>query len=494
MIHKNKKIKSCFSYQFYIYGYQYSLWKHVVILIAIGISVMILGVIMELNKYNIGVLIMLVIILTPIVVRNVYKNLNEQQRFMDIANYMEQLLYAFQRHSKILTTLEDTNVIFQESTIMYQRIKEAIQYIQQTYETDTLYQNAFAIIEKEYECSLLKRIHNFLLQVEIYGGEYEQSLAILIQERNRWVSRIVETQKQKKIVKRNMSVSVILAILIVCTMTLVVPESFAEIKNNWLVQVSTITVLGINLCIWTWVQCRLTGSWLNIERKLSEKETLQLYHAVKNYQPYSIKQNIIRAAILFSTVIVVMYSNKSVYVVASVGLICVWIFFKKRLSYQLKRKKLRREVKKVFPEWMLGISLLLQTDNVQVSLEKSIAECPLILREELFCMLEALEKDPISVQPYFQFFRVVEDTEIQSSMKMLYAMSQHGTKEMQGQILTLVERNVAMQDLGEKIVIEDYLTGMNIFILVPMVIGAFKMMVDMGILIVVLIQKTNTVF
>ncbi len=413
---------------------------------------------------------------------------------MNVANYMEQLLYAFQRQSKILTTLEDTKLVFEENTVMYKRVQEAINYIQNTYETDTLYQNAFRVIETEYSCSLLRRIHKFLIQVELYGGEYTQSLAILIQERNRWVSRTIEVQKQKKIVKRNMSVSVILAVMIVCTMTLVVPESFAKIKDNWIVQISTVLVLGANLAIWTWVQCRLTGSWLNVEKTVSDSQATRLYTTVKNYQPSSMKQDIIRGLILVATVGLVLYISKSFYMVAAISGICVILFFKDKLCYHSRKKKLCREVKKVFPEWMLSISLLLQTDNVQVSLEKSIAESPVILQEELFCMLEALEKDPISVQPYFQFFQMIEDTEIQSSMKMLYAMSQHGTKDMEEQILTLVERNVTLQDQGEKIIVEDFLAGMNVFILIPMIIGAFKMMTDMGVLIIVLIQKTNTVF
>ncbi len=46
--------------------------------------------------------------------------------------------------------------------------------------------------------------------------------------------------------------------------------------------------------------------------------------------------------------------------------------FYKHLLWKMDRKTVIREIEKVFPKWIINLSLLLQNDNVQVSLEKSL--------------------------------------------------------------------------------------------------------------------------
>ncbi len=78
MKHEKKQIKNRFSYQINIYGYQYSLWKHVLILIGIGTGIVVMGMAMELNAFNIGILLFIMTVLLPFIITNLYKNLSEQ--------------------------------------------------------------------------------------------------------------------------------------------------------------------------------------------------------------------------------------------------------------------------------------------------------------------------------------------------------------------------------------------------------------------------------
>ena len=91
--------------------------------------------------------------------------------------------------------------------------------------------------------------------------------------------------------------------------------------------------------------------------------------------------------------------------------------------YKSYRKELRKEVEKAFPDWLLGVSLQLQTDNVQVSIMKSIPSAPELLQEELIKLQENLEKHPDALEPYLDFFKILHISEVSSAMKMLYGLS-----------------------------------------------------------------------
>lgn len=146
---------------------------------------------------------------------------------------------------------------------------------------------------------------------------------------------------------------------------------------------------------------------------------------------------------------------------------------------------------KVFPDWMLGIALQLQTENVQVAMAKSLENAPYILEEELEILLRDIERDPLGIAPYLQFYKELELQEINSAMKMLYVMNQYGEEEMGQQIQILVERNTILQDASEKLKLEDYLSGMGIVILLPMLLGSGKMVVDMMLLVADLLDTTK---
>lgn len=150
-------------------------------------------------------------------------------------------------------------------------------------------------------------------------------------------------------------------------------------------------------------------------------------------------------------------------------------------TYKRSKKKLRKEVQKCFPDWLLGVSLQLQTDNVHVSIMKSIPSAPELLQEELINFQDNLEKHPDTLDPYLQFFRILQISEISSAMKMLYGLSAFGSEDSQEQIKALVNRNTLIMDHAEKLRMEDELAGVTFAMLAPMITGTIKMVVDLGL-------------
>ena len=54
----------------------------------------------------------------------------------------------------------------------------------------------------------------------------------------------------------------------------------------------------------------------------------------------------------------------------------------------------------------MNLSLQLQTDNVHVSLKKTIPDAPFILKQDLTRLVEEIEQQPNALQPYIRFMRV----------------------------------------------------------------------------------------
>ena len=149
--------------------------------------------------------------------------------------------------------------------------------------------------------------------------------------------------------------------------------------------------------------------------------------------------------------------------------------------YKKSKKKLRKEVQKAFPDWLLGVSLQLQTDNVHVSIMKSIPSAPELLQEELINLQDNLEKHPDTLDPYLMFFKQLQISEVSSAMKMLYGLSAFGAEDSQEQIKALVNRNTIIMDHAEKLRMEDELAGVTFAMLAPMITGTIKMVVDLGL-------------
>ena len=88
-----------------------------------------------------------------------------------------------------------------------------------------------------------------------------------------------------------------------------------------------------------------------------------------------------------------------------------------------------------------------------------------------------------------RFLKDYRNPDVQSAMKMLYALSSGNAGDVTKQVEELIDRNNAMMDKAEKLTQEDKIAGMKIYILLPSLLASFKLMVDMALLLVVFLQN-----
>lgn len=108
-------------------------------------------------------------------------------------------------------------------------------------ETDVM-RDSLQMIEREYACSRIKNVHDFIVHVEIYGGAIERPVELLLADKKRWEQRICGSMKER----RKMFVDIVMSIaasLLICGMILYLPVMEIDISKNLISQVLTIVVV-----------------------------------------------------------------------------------------------------------------------------------------------------------------------------------------------------------------------------------------------------------
>lgn len=471
-----------FNNEIHRYNADISNWQFIKFLLATYAGLIIFMIIFKLHIPYMAVILGIVTLFLPSIFLLNLRTNYEIKRFESVNAYLEQLLYSFRRKPKVLTALQDTVLLFQEEENEELRkvIEQAIEHIQNPEGNGDVYEEAFAIIEKDFGCKRMKKIHSFLRQVENAGGNIEESVEILLLDRNLWVDRITGLIMDKKKVNVNVTIAIGLSFVITAISLYMIPESFGIVDTKPS-QISTMVVFLLNGLIWYIVQRALSGSLLAADRDTPFEDLKQAYDVVMHDGIAKKKKTFMIAGFMIIAAGGAMTFLTNPMFGLPIAAFGVVLATQPKRMYKKSRKKLRKEVQKAFPDWLLGVSLQLQTDNVHVSIMKSIPSAPELLQEELINLQDNLEKHPDTLDPYLMFFKPLQISEVSSAMKMLYGLSAFGAEDSQEQIKALVNRNTVIMDHAEKLRMEDELAGVTFAMLAPMITGTIKMVVDLGL-------------
>ena len=148
---KKKKKESYFSLgalrrQVEAYGFKYSIkdfFKQLLFVYAI------LGFAAYMYKLKLPCYIVLALagaLLAPAMVKAQFRYLYEQQKFADVGDYLEQMIYSFMKRPKIREALLDTSQLL-ESRKIKEKVDKAIEFIDSS-DSENLYEDAFAIMRR----------------------------------------------------------------------------------------------------------------------------------------------------------------------------------------------------------------------------------------------------------------------------------------------------------------------------------------------------------
>lgn len=425
------------------YGYVFDMRKSFVRYGVAAAASFLLGWYFSLGGWYLLALCVWVCLLLPFFLRNLYKNRYEQQRFSDVNIYMEQFLYSFQKSGKILTTLEDVTQLFEEGR-MRDTLLLAREHILHTYEEEQVELQALEIIEEAYPASQIRMMHRFALQVEKNGGEYGQPVLLMLETRRMWADRIYELLNERKRQRMGVFLSIATSLLLCSLISMLAGSLNIPVEQVALTKVVTLAVLMIDFYIFYRADRKLSAEFLR-EEDGDEKDVLRQYR--------------------------ILMEKPGRGPVAA-------------MQRRIAAKNVTRAIEKHFPQWLMQVSLLLQSENVQVAMFKSYEDAPAVLKPALREFLEELREKPASMEPYLHFLGAFTLPEVRSSMKMLYSLSEGTGGDASFQIADIIRRNQLMMDKAQKMKNEDSLAGMYALFLAPQLTGGGKIIVDMLVLMV----------
>lgn len=481
----------------HMYGYNFSWKAHLLVIFLSMIGVMAIGYLFKLKILNMVIVGAAVLAVIPLLVIDMYKRMYEHKRFADVSTYLEQMLYSFQKGGKILYSLRETEECF-DGGEMRDRIRQAIKYIEagQAKTEKGLLKEGLEIIEATYNCKKMYMVHELMISSEDYGGDVERSILIAQEDLDIWKRRVYRLQNEKK-VTHNDNVASILMSIALCAVTLYIldymkimfdVDSIMNIFTNIIVQATSTGLILISIWIYLKSNRMLTQNWLENDGNFNDELVRKEYVDIIEYdEGKEKKKSLIWAAPFFiASIPVAIFFSKAI------AIICIiiggFMLLQHRVGMNIARKDVINAMYIAFPQWLMDMAMLLQNNNVQVSIQKSMENAPAVLQEELIKLLERLRTDPDKLSSYTDFCAGFDVPETQSCMKMLYSISESGVGNAQEQINNLLKHIGEMQDAADKVLDENTNFKMKLIFNYPTGVAAAKMLIDMTVGMVLMFQ------
>lgn len=475
----------------HVYGYNFSWKSHLLLIVCSLAGISAIGIVFRLKVIYFSVVIAAVMILLPMLVLTSYKRMYEQKRFSDVVTYMEQMLYSFQKTQKVGAALLETRELFDDG-MMREVIDQAIEYLQRGYAAteEGVLREALRIIEERYQCMKVRTVHELLISSEEYGGDANNSIQLVLADLEIWKRRGYKLQANKKSSHTDNMISIVVATSF-CVIALYVlngmenmyPGNAAEVSifKTEPIQLSSLLFLIFMLYVVMKSLKNLATDWLQAELMHKTEMILDSYHAVVNYDEAKQKwKSVFGALPLFgcSAVSFLFYPKWIGVILLALG---VLMLCQHKIGYRLAKKDVNDELYFALPQWLMEMALLLQHNNVQVSLAKSMDVAPAVLQEELKRLMERLSRAPDRLKSYTDFCKDFDIPEAASCMKMLHAISESGTGNASVQIANLIQRVNEMQDIADDIRNKNIAYKAKMLFSYPVVGATFKLLIDLSV-------------
>lgn len=479
------------------YGYTFSKEYYVFFLVLTILVCAGLSFIFRLQRLCVGILLVCAIFLLPKFVLNMYKRMYQQKRFAEASDYCENIMYAFKKSGTILIALKETLEIFDDSHVnMKSAIEESIMYLERGDSSDNrLHEEALAIIEKEYSNTRIRMVHKFLVNVERHGGNFDNSMNILLNEKARWVKSVYALQRDKQMYWRLTVAALIISIglcFVVLNSMKKVPSD-VDVMHAPGVQVSSMLLIIADFLILIKASGKLTVDWLSAEKKYTKEYLRYTYDNIMNYDA---KKQMVPAIIVsgISAALAVMFMVLgSKFMTVVLIAISIFAFVSPKLGYKANFNNVLNLIYLSISDWLIDIALLLQANNVQVAIANSYDHAPAILQPEIEALTARLNENPGEISSYTKFCEVFDMPDVKSAMRMLYTLSEIGSGDSQEQMKNLIGNNSEIIAYAEKIRNSREMGRMKLIFSMPVLSGSAKMLIDLTtILLYVLPSLTNT--
>lgn len=496
---KNKKrimsLKAMFD-EIESYGYHYSFKQFLTQLLMVWGIMGVAAYFYKLKLIPIILLIILGAILTPVMILAQQRYKYENQKFDDAGDYLQQMATSFLKSRKIRDSLAETAIILQGRRI-HDALIDAIDYLDNR-QSATLFEDAFAIIEEEYGCEKMKALHAFLIKVEKEGGEFEDTLNLMINDNQSWIQRTYIYQGRRKSTHMAILMGIILAIIMCGVLNAYIPDNLEFVTNSngdvghislaiydfTIYQVVSTIYLGIMVGIYTLTQTVMQGSWLKDKGIRKDKEIVKDWVYYRDFDIKFERKKYAVWFVVFMFVAVIAYFVLKQPTFALIFAFCaVYYITMPKRKLRSTKKRLERDLQKAFPDWVRDVSISLNSQTVHNAIMASEEKTPTVMKPAVRRLIEEFSEDPVSYVPWANFLAEFDVPEIKSASRMFYSINELSGKSAKEQINILINRNTrAVQEADEKKA-DDEITMLGYMVALPLAVSIFKLIVDLFLLL-----------
>lgn len=447
----------------HVYGYHFSWRSHLMWITGAVVGSVLLGVLFRLKPAGFFVTALAIGCVLPMLVLDMYKRMYEQKRFADVSSYMEQMLYSFLKTGKVVSAMKETRELYQEGQMRH-CLDRAILHMEsgKPMTSAGVLKEGLDVVEKTYPCTKIHMVHKLLLATEEQGGVVEDATMIMLEDIERWKRRGYRLHAEKKKSHVDNVISVVVAVVL-CAVALyilnVLGSMFSaggeDIFSIGVIQVSSTIFVLVLLGVLVKSTRKLTDDWLKEEELCNPKYIAKSYQLVRNYEAGKQKGKII--------------------------------------GYHLAKKDVTEAMYMALPQWLIELMLLLQHNNVQVALAKSVDTAPYVLREELEALTERIKENPGKLLTYTAFCQGFDVPEIASCMKMLHAVSENGTGNLTIQMNQLLARVWQMQEKADELRDAQVAFQMKMMFSYPVIAATAKLLLDLMVGMTVMMRMLGNI-
>lgn len=403
---------------------------------------------------------------------NIYKKTYEDNRFREVSQYIEQMLYSFQNSNKVLKSLIDIKPMFKD-TPMEKVIQNCIDDI-----PAVGVEEALKHFERAYDCQKIQQLNKFLVEVEQVGGNHENAIQLLLQDRKLWVNRTQEYKKERNSKRITVNMAIAMSFILCIVMEKILPSE-ANITTNIIYHLSSAALYILDLILYYITDNFCSASILNGLKTRKDSDIKKYYNYIINYNKKTEFMKGLRMLPIGVLIAIIGLLFGDYLYVALGAIFDIFCLFKHKMMYNMRFKAIKEEIEIQFPRWLMNVALYVQSNSVQVALYKSIPTAPLVLQPELIKLNNAIRDNPTSIDPYLNFMSQFDLPDITASMKMFYSIASGTGSDVQQQVNEIIERNNTLLDKTEKINNDNNLAKMYAMFLLPQLTGGGKILIDM---------------
>ena len=478
-----------------------SIGRYMVLLVVAPVLAIVIGI---LYKLRIQYCVLCAIAFEAFIPKIMTTNLMQaykKKKFSDANMYIERMIFSFKRNGKILSSLIDASDV--QDGAMKRTVYKAIAYMVEGDYIEDMNTEALSIIEDEYKCTRIKTLHKFLKDVEKSGGEFKESINILLDDARAWLLRTEMFQhkiaREKRYIVITEMISVVMGLSLVYTLP---ADETSQITGSIIYQLMTVLIIISFILFYAMVQNKLSVSWLDLdtedmevyERQIDKDYKVCIEHSI---DPDKVRRMTIKSTLISSvSLLAVPYlwnSDNVIYIPFVFIFIGIFYIAPKKIVIGAK-SRLQKEVIVQAPIWIRELILQLQTENVYNAIVKSSSECPYVLRKEVVKLAYAINDNPADIKSYTQFFTFLDDKEmyeIQRLLLSLYSITESGSDSDHSLLNSMINENNRLTDIAENDAYEDKVTGAHALVFMPMAMACIKLVIDALLLLQSSMQSFN---